>query len=114
MDFSKAIDSHLAWILKLQEAIGGGTKLDPDVICKDSLCELGKWIYGAGASYMGRPTYEALKAKHAQFHQSAGEVVSKVNAGDVEGALAMVETGGAFITISTETISSILKMQKEI
>ncbi len=114
MDFAKAVDAHLAWIMKLQEAIGGGEKLDPGVICKDDLCELGKWIYGAGAVYQSKPCYESFKSIHAHFHQCAADVVSKVNAGDMAGALAMVDTGGVLITLSSETVSAILTMKKEL
>ena len=114
MDFAKAIDIHVAWIKKLQEAISGGEKLDPTMVCKDNLCKLGEWIYGEGKAHQNLAAYEPLKIKHAQFHQCAGDVVRKVNAGDVQGALAMVDTGGVFITVSTDTISAILKMKREL
>lgn len=114
MDFTKAVDAHVAWIMKLQEAIGGGAKLDVAEVSKDTLCELGKWIYSLGAAHQATTAFRKLQAKHAEFHQCAGEVVRKVNAGDVEGALSMVSKGGEFIRVSSETINAIMAMKKEL
>lgn len=114
MDFAKAVDAHVAWIMKLQEAIGGGIKLDVAEVGKDTLCELGKWIYSLGTVHQDMAAFQNLKSKHAEFHQCAGEVVRKVNTGDVEGALNMVDKEGEFIRISSETISAIMAMKKEL
>lgn len=114
MDFAKAVDAHVAWIMKLQEAIAGGEKLDVTEVGKDTLCELGQWIYSEGAVYQGKAAFQNLKSRHAAFHQCAGEVVRKVNAGDVEGALSMLAKGGEFIRMSTETINAIMALKKEL
>lgn len=114
MDFAKAVDVHVAWILKLQEAIGGGKNLDAGEVSKDTLCDLGKWIYGAGAAHQDKTVFQNLKNRHAEFHQCAGEVVRKVNTDDVEGALTMVDKGGEFVRISSETINAIMAMKKEL
>jgi methyl-accepting chemotaxis protein len=110
MDFVKAVDAHVAWIMKLQEAIGGGSKLNVAEVGKDTLCELGTWIYSLGTAHQDMTAFQHLKSKHAEFHQCAGEVVRKVNTGDVEGALLMVDKGGEFVRISSETISAIKAM----
>lgn len=114
MDFAKAVDAHVAWIMKLQEAIDGGARLDVNEVGKDTLCELGKWIYGEGAAYQDKLVFFDLKAKHTAFHLCAGEVVRKVNTGDLEGALSMVDRGGEFIRISTETINAIMALKDEL
>jgi hypothetical protein len=114
MDFAKAVDVHVAWIMKLQEAISGGIKLDVAEVSKDTLCELGKWIYSLGTVHQDMAAFQKLKSKHAEFHQCAAEVVRKVNSGDVEGALNMVDKGGEFVRISSETISAIMAMNKEL
>ncbi len=113
MDFAKAVDAHVAWIMKLQEAIGGGIKLDVAEVGKDTLCELGKWIYSPGTVHPDMAAFQKLKSKHAEFHQCAAEVVHKVNTGNVEGALNMVDKGGEFVRISSDTISAIKAMNKE-
>lgn len=114
MDFAKAVDAHVDWIMKLQEAIDGGKKLDPAEVGKDTLCELGKWIYGTGAAHQDGAAFRTLKTKHSEFHQCAGEVVRKVNIGDLAGALSMVEKGGEFIRVSSETIDAIMALKKEL
>lgn len=114
MDFAKAVDAHVAWIMKLQEAIDGGARLDVIEVGKDTLCELGKWIYGTGAVHQDKAAFQDLKAKHAAFHQCAGEVVRKVNAGDLAGAVTMVDKGGEFIRVSNDTIIAIMALKKEL
>lgn len=114
MDFTKAVDAHVAWIMKLQEAIDGGAKLDVNEVGKDTLCELGKWIYSAGAVYQDKAAFQNLKSRHAEFHRCAGEVVRKVNDGDLMGALIMVDRGGEFIRISTDTINAIMVLKKDL
>jgi hypothetical protein len=51
-----------------------------------------------GTVHQGMAAFQNLKNKHAEFHQCAGDVVRKVNTGDVAGALNMVDKvdkGGA-------------------
>lgn len=114
MDFSKAVDAHVNWIMRLQDAIDGGDRLNVSEVGKDTQCELGKWIYSAGAAHQDKPAFQNLKAKHAEFHQCAGEVVRKVNAGDLDGALGMVKKNGEFIRVSTETIDAIMLLKHEL
>lgn len=114
MDFSKAVDAHVAWKLKLQTAIRNGETLDSATIYKDNQCDLGKWIYGEGLVHKDSEIYELLRSQHAQFHTCAGDVVSKINEGDNESALHMLDAGSAFTNTSTDTVSAIIKMRKEI
>ena len=114
MDFTKAVNAHVAWKVKLLSAISGGEKLDHAIVCKDNQCELGKWIYGEGAIHGSKVSYEPLRTKHAHFHKCAGDVVVKVNAGDKTGATAMLGAGSAFANASTDTVSAIVAMRKEL
>lgn len=114
MDFTKAVDAHVAWKLKLQTAIRNNETLDATTIYKDDQCEIGKWIHGEGATHAGSDAYELLKKEHAHFHTCAGDVVAKINAGDADSALHMLDAGSAFTGASTETVSAIIKMRKEL
>lgn len=54
MNFDEAIKAHAAWKIKLKQYIHKPDKnLSADVVGKDNLCDLGKWIYGEGEKNFG-------------------------------------------------------------
>jgi hypothetical protein len=81
--FYTAVEAHIKWKLRLQKHLDGTSqeKLDPEVICKDDQCVLGKWIYSEGKKYQELPAYEELRMTHADFHKCAANVVRKTDAG---------------------------------
>jgi hypothetical protein len=82
--------------------------LDPNVICKDNQCELGKWIHGEGGRAMGpKPEFGDVKTSHADFHQVAGNVLRKALAGDKAGAAILLD--GEFYHASSKVIQAITK-----
>ncbi len=96
LDFVAAIEAHRKWKDRLADYAQGisNEKLDHAVICRDDQCALGKWIYGSGGVFTGHlPLFHQLKAKHAQFHISAAEVVEKVQHGYREEAVGMLLEG---------------------
>ena len=113
MNFDDAIAAHIKWKVRLSQFIDGTSteQLKSDTICKDNLCDLGKWIYGDGAKYKALANYKDLQTKHANFHRCAGDVVKKVETGDRAGAKASL--GGAFANASKETVAAIMELKKE-
>ena len=113
MDFEDAIAAHVRWKTRLRMfTSGAGEKLESAVVSKDNMCDLGKWIYGAGSKYSSLPSYQRLKVEHGNFHKEAASVVRKVEAGDKDGAKAMLEAG-AFSSASNKTVTAIMEMKKE-
>jgi methyl-accepting chemotaxis protein len=112
VDFDAIIDTHQAWKQKLRNAIGGGAerKLNPDDICKDNQCALGKWIYGAGKEYADTAEYEPLRHTHAEFHVCAADILRKAQTGDKDGANAMLV--GDFFDLSNRTVQQIVAMKR--
>ncbi|HTZ00194.1 MAG TPA: CZB domain-containing protein [Rhodocyclaceae bacterium] len=83
LDFAKWVKAHQDWRARLIAYINGssGEALDENVVCQDDRCELGKWIYRRGIRYYGDlPVFQKLKGQHAEFHVSAGRVVSTFKA----------------------------------
>jgi hypothetical protein len=79
LDFAKWVKAHRDWRTRLIAYINGtgNEALDEHVVCRDDRCELGKWIYRGGIRYYGDlPVFQKLKDHHADFHASAGRVVS--------------------------------------
>lgn len=113
MNFDDAIAAHIKWKVRLTQFIDGTSaeKLQSTAVCKDDLCDLGKWIYGEGVKYQPLPHYRDLVAKHANFHVCAADVVKKVEDGDRSGAKASL--GGPFANASKETVTAIMELKKE-
>jgi hypothetical protein len=79
LDFAKWIKAHQDWRGRLIDYIGGTSAeaLDEEVVCRDDRCALGHWIYDHGGRFYGDlPLFQELKSQHADFHASAGLVVT--------------------------------------
>ncbi len=111
-DFDSAIEAHRQWKVKLRSAIAKHDKLDADTICRDDQCPLGRWIHGPGGAQWGsRPLFSQLLNKHADFHQTAGEVARKINAGQYQDAEKLIGAGSHFSDISLE-VTTLLSTAK--
>jgi len=109
----KAISAHSAWKTRLRDAIHGKQQVDPATVSKDNLCDLGKWIHGEGGSHNDKSEFQALKARHAEFHTCASKIAQMVKDGkngDAEKALEATEFTGA----STKVIAAIIALKKKI
>jgi hypothetical protein len=78
MDWMEIIGAHVMWKQRLTAFLAGDSSenLDPETICLDDRCALGKWIYGDGKPMAKLPRYEEVRELHAQFHQNAADVVT--------------------------------------
>lgn len=89
-----SIATHMAWRKRLQATLDGisSENIDVGTAAQDTLCVLGKWLYGPGKQlYSHLPEYEALRKVHAEFHLSAGEVLLVHKKGDIGAALAIMK-----------------------
>lgn len=113
MNFDDAIAAHIRWKVRLTQFIDGTSTetLRSDTVCKDHLCDLGKWIYGEGSTFSGKPHYKDLVTKHANFHRCAANVVKKVETSDKAGAKSLLS--GSFAVASKETVTAIMELKKE-
>lgn len=113
MNFDDAIAAHIKWKVRLTQFIDGTSteQLRSDTVCRDNLCDLGKWIYGEGAAFNSKPHYKDLVNKHANFHRCAADVVKKVEASDKSGAKLLLS--GPFAAASRETVTAIMELKKE-
>lgn len=81
MNFLDAINAHVMWKQRLQRYLDGTSdeNLDPEHICQDNQCVLGKWIYGNMDRYNGSPIFSDVHGKHAEFHEIASKIVRLIN-----------------------------------
>lgn len=113
MDFDDAIAAHIKWKVRLAQFIDGTSveALNSADVCRDNLCDLGKWIHGEGTAFKTAPHYQDMVSKHANFHVCAAEIVKKVEGGDKTGAKAAL--GGPFAGASRETVAAIMALKSE-
>ena len=96
LNFKTAVDAHMKWKVRLESYIGGTSteQLKVEVVCRDDQCPLGKWIYDRGGEKFGySETFFDMKAHHALFHRSAGDVLAAAQAGDASGARKLLHSG---------------------
>jgi hypothetical protein len=94
IDIDTAIAAHENWKLRLQNYLNGNSteNLQPDVVCLDDRCDLGKWLHGPGGQRLGKyPAFSVLVARHKYFHVQASTVVAIAQANDKEQATKVLE-----------------------
>lgn len=102
LNFKTAVDAHMKWKVRLESYIGGTSteQLKVELVCRDDQCPLGKWIYDKGGEKFGfSETFFDMKAHHALFHRSAGDVLAAAQAGDATGARKLLH-GGDYVKAS--------------
>ncbi len=112
-EFDTMVAAHNSWKQKLRLAISNqaeADKLNPDEVCKDNACALGKWLYGDGQVYSRDHEFSDLLARHADFHICAADVVTRCQQGDNNGARKVLAM--KFMPLSSEVIDLIHQMKR--
>ena len=108
------IASHAYWKERLFEAIENKEKLDINIISKNNLCDLGKWLYHSHPHICHLQSYHDLVEAHSAFHAEASKVTIKVNAHKYDEALHLMNESSAFERASTEVIVAIFRLKKDV
>ncbi|MBV7407894.1 CZB domain-containing protein [Maritimibacter sp. DP1N21-5] len=90
-----ALDAHAKWKQRLNTAIERGhCDSSPSDIACDDKCAFGKWLHGDAMPQTVRDgvPYQVTKRLHAEFHKTAGQVATLVEAGDRVGARHVLTT----------------------
>lgn len=114
MNFDDAIKAHASWKMKLKLYIQKPDgSLSSEVVSKDNLCELGKWIYGEGEIKYGKhPEFSSLKKNHTLFHKCAANVIKKVDSGENVSEDIALGSSSEFSNASTAITTSIMKIRQ--
>ncbi len=92
LDFDAAAEAHRKWKGRLRNALTGGEVLDPDQVCRDDQCMLGRWLYADGRQRWGkRPGFTELVDDHKAFHQEAGEIAKLIQARQTQEAARRID-----------------------
>lgn len=95
LDIHQAIAAHERWKLLLEQVLDGAAcdDLDPELVCQDDRCDLGKWLHGPGRERLGKyPAFTLLVSKHKYFHHQAAQVLGEAQAGRREEADRLLRT----------------------
>ena len=95
LDIHQAIAAHERWKLLLGQVLDGAAcdDLDPELVCLDDRCDLGKWLHGPGRDRLGKyPAFTLLVSKHKYFHHQAAQVLREAQAGRREEADRLLRT----------------------
>lgn len=111
----ECITAHMKWKGRLQSYLDGTSeeKLDPNVVCKDDACVLGKWIHGPALNYFhDDEDFHKLRNDHARFHVTASHVVQKVQENDKAGADAIMRK--EYAHASRDVIHGLTELNKHL
>jgi hypothetical protein len=111
----EAINAHVRWKIRLEKYVDGTSeeKLDPNVICRDDQCQLGRWINGAALEHFHDDAgLVTLRDDHAQFHIIAGEVVAKMQANDKVAAEYILK--GEYMEASRKVVRDLTELNKHL
>ncbi len=89
LNIDKAISSHQQWKERLMQALDGSSPeiLDPEAVCRDDRCDLGRWLHGTGRDRLGHHVaFTALVTSHQSFHRQAAKVIELSQAGRTQEA----------------------------
>lgn len=112
MDFDKVISAHTSWKNRFKKYLNGEEQLEPQTVAKDDVCELGRWLYGAGQAFAQHPEFADLKTKHAQFHAQAAQVIRASQKLPKAQALALVNIGTPYAQASAACVTAITKLRQ--
>lgn len=102
LNIDVAVMAHENWKLRLETYLEGKSEehLQPELVCCDDRCDLGKWIHGEGEAHLGQyMTFQDLKATHKMFHYTASSVLTLSQAGKQDEAHELLH--GEFAKLST-------------
>lgn len=107
----ESIKTHMSWRKRLQTTLEGTSNENLIVgnVAQDTLCTLGKWLYGPGKSlYSHLPEYEVLRKAHAEFHICAGEILLEHQNGNSGSAMVIMK--GPFNHFSNQIQLDLVKL----
>lgn len=116
INIMEAINAHILWKIRLEKYLDGTSeeKLDPNLICRDDQCKLGKWIHGPALSYFhdDDEVLKTLRSDHAHFHVTAASVVTHVQERKIAEAEAIMD--GEYTQASRKVVRDLTQLGKHI
>lgn len=116
LDIDAMIASHQALRGRLLQLLGGGMldpRLQPEVLCLDHRCPLGRWLHGAGRAALGPSRdLDMLVARHQYFHAQAAAIVAYHLSG--EPGKAQYTLNGTYRRSSTQVVLLLNEFKRQL
>ncbi|MCX7150021.1 MAG: hypothetical protein NTY05_11535 [Rhodocyclales bacterium] len=108
IDFDIARAWHKIFALHIEFVIDGieKTNLNPQLVCDDMVCHLGRWIFGPGERYAHRAEYADLLEAHIRFHYAASAVLEARQAGITESQLDSFRAASDAVLATIDALAS--------
>jgi hypothetical protein len=104
-----AAAAHGRWIFLLLSAARSGSGADPDLVQRDNVCAVGRWIYGQGMSDWGTSNcFQDFKARHADFHSVAARTLREVLRSNSTATQLILSSSSEFRVASNAFIDTIV------
>ncbi|MHC5024382.1 MAG: CZB domain-containing protein [Planctomycetota bacterium] len=98
-----AIAAHAKWKYRLRQAIKTGeSEWTVPAVRVDDQCEFGIWLRSIAPADRAGEHWEAVCAKHAEFHLAAAAVLELALSGRAEKAEAAIAPGSRFAEVSKQ------------
>lgn len=115
MDFDHAIAAHAEWKRKLATYLAAPDhSLNAEDVSADNRCELGKWLAGEGKKFAKLAEYGTVVSDHAKFHQAAGEIVRRANAGQKVAEEVALGAKSDFAAASSSVVRSVMALKSKV
>ena len=100
-----ALGVHAKWKARLESAIATG-KSDflPAVVAKDDACDFGRWLHTLRGEDINTAHYAKVRVFHAEFHTTAGKILSMAVSGRKADAQKALEPTGEYARISAKLV----------
>jgi hypothetical protein len=100
-----ALSAHAQWRKRLENAISAGqSEFKVNIVKRDNSCQFGQWLYGLPQGDKKSEDFNKVKALHADFHKTAGEILELALAGKKEEALKKLEYSGQYGQVTGKLI----------
>lgn len=113
INVDEAISAHLAWRQKLIAAIGGNSKLDPQVVGDAKACALGRWLMRIKPRFENSVLFRELVKDHESFHRYAEDLVRRSLGGQGDISEALVGSGTEYDVLSKKVIAGLQQFRSE-
>jgi len=115
LDLLAAQAAHDHWKIRFEGQLGGLTDagMQPEDICFDDRCVLGRWLQGDGKASVGHlPAFRQLVDGHRSFHHAASNLLSLQRSGRVHEMHRLQR--GAYSTSASAIARSFMALRRQL
>jgi Chemoreceptor zinc-binding domain len=115
LDLLAAQAAHDHWKIRFEGQLGGLTDagMQPEDICFDDRCVLGRWLQGDGKASVGHlPAFRQLVDGHRSFHHAASNLLSLQRSGRIHEMNRLHH--GAYTTSASAVARSFMALRRQL